>query len=215
MLLCVAGAAASGGLHGADLRRGPVPELARQYAQVTAEAEVTSDPRLTRPRIKGNHAAPTAVLLNAEVRRVEKPDGTVAETRTPVLLIVDAGARVARERQGSPWLSLLPSTRVRVTARVVPPLGDSDWIAAVLRVRGSGPPRVVGQPSDTQRFAGELRGGLRAVTDGLEPDARALLPGLVVGDTSRITPELDEAFKATDLTHILAVSGANIGQRGG
>ncbi|MDQ0952579.1 competence protein ComEC [Streptomyces phaeochromogenes] len=209
VLLCVAAAAASGGLHGADLRRGPVPELARQYAQVTAEAEVTSDPRLTRPRIKGNHAAPTAVLLNAEVRRVEKPDGTVAETRTPVLLIVDPGARVARERQGSPWLSLLPSTRVRVTARVVPPLGDGDRIAAVLRVRGSGPPRVVGQPSDTQRFAGELRGGLRAATDGLEPDARALLPGLVVGDTSRITPELDEAFKATDLTHILAVSGAN------
>ncbi|MCZ4511869.1 ComEC/Rec2 family competence protein [Streptomyces sp. ActVer] len=209
VLLCVAAAAASGGLHGADLRRGPVPELARQYAQVTAEVEVTSDPRLTRPRIKGNHAAPTAILLNAEVRRVEKPDGTVAETRTPVLLIVDAGARVARERQGSPWLSLLPSTRLRVTARVVPPLGGGDRVAAVLRVRGSGPPRVVGPPSDTQRFAGDLRAGLRAATDGLEPDARALLPGLVVGDTSRISPELDEAFKATDLTHILAVSGAN------
>nr|WP_225859250.1 ComEC/Rec2 family competence protein [Streptomyces albicerus] len=209
VLLCVAAAAASGGLHGADLRRGPVPELARQYAEVTAEAEVTSDPRLTRPRIKGDHAAPTAILLNAEVRRIEKPDGTVAQTRTPVLLIVDASPRTARDRQGSPWLSLLPSTRVRVSARIVPALGDGDRIAAVVRVRGSGPPRVVGQPSGTQRFAGELRAGLRAATDGLEPDARALLPGLVVGDTSRVTPELDEAFKATDLTHILAVSGAN------
>ncbi|MBV1940968.1 ComEC/Rec2 family competence protein [Streptomyces sp. BV286] len=209
VLLCVAAAAASGGLHGADLHRGPVPELARQYAQVTAEVEVTSDPRLTRPRIRGNHAAPTAILLNAEVRRVEKPDRTVARTRTPVLLIVDAGQRVAREREGSPWLSLLPSTRLRVTARVVPALGGGDRIAAVLRVRGRGAPKVVGQPSGTQRFAGELRGELRAATDGLEPDARALLPGLVVGDTSRVTPELDEAFKATDLTHLLAVSGAN------
>jgi competence protein ComEC len=44
---------------------------------------------------------------------------------------------------------------------------------------------------------------------GLSADARALLPGLVVGDTSRITPELEEAFKETDLTHTLAVSGAN------
>ena len=79
----------------------------------------------------------------------------------------------------------------------------------MLRVRGRAP-EVVGQPSGTQRFAGELRGGLRAATDGLAPDARALLPGLVVGDTSRMTPELDEAFKATDLPHLLAVSGANL-----
>ncbi|MBZ9645473.1 ComEC/Rec2 family competence protein, partial [Streptomyces sp. PSKA30] len=33
---------------------------------------------------------------------------------------------------------------------------------------------------------------------------------LVVGDTSRITPELDEAFKETDLAHTLAVSGSNL-----
>ncbi|WP_443061523.1 ComEC/Rec2 family competence protein [Streptomyces sp. NBC_00414] len=222
VLLCAAAAAASGGLHGADLRRGPIPESARQYARVTAEVEVTSDPRLTRPRIKGNHAAPTAILLDAEVRRVENADGTVTRTRTPVLLIVDAGrgrergegaesgSGVAGERRaGSLWLSLLPSTRVRVTAQVAPALGGGDRIAAVLRVRGAGPPRVVGQPSGTQRFAGKLRDRLRAATDGLDPDARALLPGLVVGDTSRLTPELDEAFRATDLTHLLAVSGAN------
>ncbi|WP_425585237.1 ComEC/Rec2 family competence protein [Streptomyces vastus] len=232
VLLCVAAAAASGGLHGADLRRGPVPELARQYSEVTAEVEVTSDPRLTRPRIRGAHAAPTAVLLNADVRRIEQPDGTVTATRTPVLVVVTMGAGSgdrsgagsetgddpgaasepgvpSGKAQGSPWLSLLPSAKVRVEARVVPELGDGGRVAAVLRVQGSGPPRVVGEPSEAQRFAGELRGGLRAATEGLEPDARALLPGLVVGDTSRITPELDESFKATDLTHLLAVSGAN------
>lgn len=38
---------------------------------------------------------------------------------------------------------------------------------------------------------------------------RALLPGLVVGDTSRVPPELHEAFEATDLVHLTAVSGAN------
>lgn len=218
VLLCVAAAAASGGLHGADLRRGPVPELARQYTEVTADVEVTSDPRLTRPRIRGAHAAPTAVLLNAEVRRIEQPDGTVTATRTPVLVIVTVGSGSgdgavagpdSGKAQRSPWLSLLPSTEVRVAARVVPELGDGGRVAAVLRVQGSGPPRVVGEPSGAQRFAGELRAGLRAATEGLEPDARALLPGLVVGDTSRIPPELDEAFKATDLTHLLAVSGAN------
>ncbi|MFD3497538.1 ComEC/Rec2 family competence protein [Streptomyces sp. NPDC058678] len=223
VLLCVGAAAVSAGLHGADLRRGPVPVLARQYATATAEVEVTSDPRLTRPRIRGNHAAPVSVLINAEVRRVEAAHGTAVATRTPVLVIVDAGsgagrppggasgARVSADGPGrSPWLGLLPSTRLRVTARLAPAAVGGDRVAAVLRVRGRAGPEVVREPSAAQRFAGRLRAGLREATDGLSADARALLPGLVVGDTSRITPELDEAFKETDLAHILAVSGSNL-----
>ncbi|MFF7307455.1 ComEC/Rec2 family competence protein [Streptomyces sp. NPDC008137] len=223
VLLCVAAAAASAGLHGADLRRGPVPGLAREYATVTAEVELTSDPRLTRPKVRGDHVAPTAVLIDAEVRRVHEAGGRAAVTRTPVLMIVDvrsahrgaggAGGAPPRsaagERVRSPWLGLLPSTRLRVSARLAPAMTGGDRVAAVLRVRGQGVPEVVGEPSGAQRLAGRLRAGLREATGGLPADARALLPGLVVGDTSRITPELEEAFKETDLTHTLAVSGAN------
>ncbi|GAA2762435.1 ComEC/Rec2 family competence protein [Streptomyces paradoxus] len=213
LLLCVAAAAASAGLHGADLRRGPVPGLAREYASVTAEVELRSDPRLTRPRVRGDHVAPTAVLIDADVRRVQETGGTAATTRTPVLLIVDVSkappGRAIGARGRSAWLGLLPSTRLRVSARLAPAMTGGDRIAAVLRVRDQGEPDVVGSPSGPQRLAGRLRAGLREATDGLPADARALLPGLVVGDTSRITPELEEAFKETDLTHTLAVSGAN------
>nr|WP_319247399.1 ComEC/Rec2 family competence protein [Streptomyces sp. MB09-02B] len=205
VLLCAGAAAASAGLHGADLRRGPVPGLAERYARVTAVVELTSDPRLTRPRIRGNRAAPAAVLLQAEVRRVLGPDGAVVDTRTPVLVVVDVEAGTGREA----WLSLLPSTRVRVAAQAVPAMVGGDRVAAVLRVRGGGAPAVVEEASAVQRVAGRLRAGLRQATDGLDADARALLPGFVVGDTSRVPAELDEAFKATDLTHLLAVSGAN------
>ncbi|WP_079128956.1 ComEC/Rec2 family competence protein [Streptomyces qaidamensis] len=213
LLLCVAAAAASAGLHGADLRRGPVPGLAREYATVTAEVELTSDPRLTRPRVRGDHAAPAAVLIDADVRRVQGAGGTAVTTRAPVLLIVDVSKAPPGRATGapgrSPWLGLLPSTRLRISARLVPAMTGGDRIAAVLRVRDQGEPDVVGEPSGPQRLAGRLRTGLREATDGLPADARALLPGLVVGDTSRITPELEEAFKETDLTHTLAVSGAN------
>ncbi|MFE8943879.1 ComEC/Rec2 family competence protein [Streptomyces sp. NPDC007856] len=228
VLLCVAAAAASAGLHGADLRRGPVPELARRYATVTAEVEVTGDPWLSRPRVRGDHAAPQAVLAQAEVRRVERSDGTSVLTRTPVLLVIDAdvpapqgtaarvqgaqGARGVRRGQGAreAWLGLLPSTRVRVSGGLAPALTGGERTAAVLRVRGRPGPRIVAGPSGAQRLAGRLRAGLREATDTLPGDARALLPGLVVGDTSRITPELDEAFKETDLAHTLAVSGSNL-----
>ncbi|MFF8876733.1 ComEC/Rec2 family competence protein [Streptomyces flaveolus] len=236
VLLCVAASAASAALHGADLRRGPVPALARQYATVTAEVEITADPRLTRARVRGNRATPPAVVIEADARRVAQADGRTVATRAPVLVIVDAGAgtgagggtgteapgrapapgpaaggpRVSGGGPGAgPWLALLPSTRLRVVARTAPARGSGDRVAAVLRVRGREAPDVVAGPSGPQRLAGRLRAGLREATDGLSADARALLPGLVVGDTSRITPDLDEAFKETDLTHTLAVSGAN------
>ncbi|MDT0404904.1 ComEC/Rec2 family competence protein [Streptomyces sp. DSM 41635] len=214
VLLCVAAAAGSAGLHGADLRRGPVPALAREYARVTAEVQITSDPRLTRPRVSGSHMAPTSVLIEADARRVERADGTARTTRAPVLLIVDPRPSESREaapaaKGTSPWLALLPSTRLRVEARLAPAMAGGDRFAAVLRVKGRGGPDAVGRPSGPQRLAGRLRAGLREATDGLPADARALLPGLVVGDTARVTPELDEAFRETDLTHTLAVSGAN------
>ncbi|MFG3003644.1 ComEC/Rec2 family competence protein [Streptomyces calvus] len=212
VLLCVAAAGGSAALHGADLRRGPVPALAREYAAVTAEVEITADPRLTRPRVSGNHMAPTSVLIEADLRWVRGPGGTAARTRAPVLLIVDAraaGRTPPAGHEGSPWLALLPSTRLRVEARSAPAMTGGDRFAAVLRVRGRGGPEVVGEPSAPQRLAGRLRAGLREATDHLPADARALLPGLVVGDTARVTPDLDEAFRETDLTHTLAVSGAN------
>ncbi|WP_409236238.1 ComEC/Rec2 family competence protein [Streptomyces sp. PA5.6] len=230
VLLCAAGAAASAALHGADLRRGPVPSLAGEYAQVQAELRVTSDPRRTRPRVASAHTMPPAVLLDAEVLRVSQSDGTTTETRTPVLVVVrmevdvpasdEDAARstvsapsVSPPRASTPapsWTGLLPSTRVRVKGRLAPPMADGGQVAAVLRVDGERAPRVVGAPSGAQQVAGRLRGGLREATDGLPADARALLPGLVVGDTSRVPAELDQAFRATDLTHLLAVSGANL-----
>ncbi|MGW5278338.1 ComEC/Rec2 family competence protein [Streptomyces collinus] len=270
VLLCVAAAAASAGLHGADLRRGPVPEAARRFATMTAEVELTGDPWPSRPRVRGDHAAPVAVLARAEVHRVEKVeeaegragregrDGAAVGTRTPVLLVIDAdvpaprapatgappgtpaaapdamaapratvapdvaGARDVAAAPGEPgvpaaagaarraWLGLLPTTRLRVVARLAPALSGGDRSAAVLRVRAEPRPEVVAGPSGPQRLAGALRAGLRDATEGLPADARALLPGLVVGDTSRITPELDEAFKETDLAHTLAVSGSNL-----
>ncbi|MFI8252983.1 ComEC/Rec2 family competence protein [Streptomyces filamentosus] len=203
VLLCAAAGAASAGLHAADLRRGPVPVLAQEYGRAWVEATVTSDPRLTRPRVSGQGMVPVSVVMDIEVVRVERAGGGAVRTRTPVLLIVPPGA----DRRA--WLGLLPSTRLRIGGRFAPPREPGDPFAAVLKAR-SGPPRIVGAPSALQRTAGGLRAGLRTATDGLAPDARALLPGLVVGDTSRIGTELRDVFEATDLTHLLAVSGSNL-----
>ncbi len=205
-LVCGAAAAAVAWAHGADVRRGPVPSLARVYAGASVELTVTGDPRLTRPRVRGAAPAPVSVVLEAEATRVAADHGgSAATTRAPVLVIAQP-----RPQQQAAWLRLLPSTRLRVHGRLAPPMRDGDRIAAVLRVNGGGAPQIVAGPTAAQRVAGRLRGGLRAATDELGPDARALLPGLVVGDTSRVSPDLEEAFRAADMTHLLAVSGSNL-----
>ncbi|MFE7468277.1 ComEC/Rec2 family competence protein [Streptomyces sp. NPDC057499] len=203
VLLCAAAGATSAGLRSADVRDGPVHLRAQRFERAEAEVTVTSDARRTLPRVHGDRTMPLSLLVDAEVTRLTGPGGTVTGLSTPVLLIVKPGAT---ER----WQRLLPSTRLRIGGRLAPPLHAGERSAAVLRVEGKGPPRVIGAPSLLQRTAGALRGGLRQATERLAPDARALLPGLVVGDTSRVGPELHEAFKATDLTHLMAVSGANL-----
>ena len=45
----------------------------------------------------------------------------------------------------------------------------------------------------------------------LKGDKEGLLLGILIGDTSRISEKTQEDFKATGLTHILAVSGQNVG----
>ncbi|WP_239517865.1 ComEC/Rec2 family competence protein [Streptomyces sp. ICC1] len=193
-LLCAAAAAGVAGLQRAEARAGPVEELAREHARVLVELTVGSDPRAAR-----SGSGPPVAVLDAVVTRVTAPDGVRTRVETPV--------RVLAGHPG--WTRLQPSTRVEAVVRLAPARGGERAIA-LLRPAGDTPPRVTGGPDTAQRIAGQLRAGLREVTDGLAPDARALLPGLVVGDTSRVEPDLYEAFRATDLLHLLAVSGSNL-----
>jgi competence protein ComEC len=190
LLLSAGAAAAATTLATADLHRGPLPELARRQATVAVELTVSRDPERGHPGL-----APSTVL-RATVDRV----GATA-VRTPVTVIV-RGADAAR------WLTLLPSTRLTAEARL-DAADPGEGVAALLFTRG--PPEILAPPDLVQRVAGALREGLRQACAPLSPDPRALLPGLVVGDTSAIPDDLQEAFLATDLAHLTAVSGANLG----
>ncbi|WP_284294087.1 hypothetical protein [Luteimicrobium album] len=45
------------------------------------------------------------------------------------------------------------------------------------------------------------------MTDDLSPQARALVPGVAVGDVTRLPDDLDTAMRTVGLTHVTAVSG--------
>ncbi|MFJ9695384.1 ComEC/Rec2 family competence protein [Kitasatospora sp. NPDC101183] len=204
VLLASAAAAIATPLHTADLHRGPLPGLARAASPSWVEAEltVTGDPKVHTSQ-GGTGGGQSLVTVEAMADRVIVLfSGRATGTATPVTVM-------ARGPEAGAWQRLLPSERLSVEAEVRPPgEGRGTEAAALLVVHGA--PKQLAPPDVIQRIAGRLREGLRTASDGLPPDARGLLPGLVVGDISRLPEDLDEAFRATDLVHLVAVSGANL-----
>lgn len=70
-------------------------------------------------------------------------------------------------------------------------------------------PIVVTESEGVLRWAASIRLGLRSIAGQLPGPGAQLLPGLAVGDTSLVTDQLANSMRATSLTHLMAVSGAN------
>lgn len=184
-----------GGLQADRLRSGPVADLARQQAVVTAQLELRSDPRL----VGTGAVRPPVLLVDGRLDEVAGRGGQW-RVRSPVTLLVTGDATAW-------WLDQPVGTSVRVSGRLQLAERGED-VAAVLRVRA--PPLAVTPPGSGGRLVERVRAGLRNAVADRRPDARALVPALVLGDTSRVTPELQAVFATTGLTHLTAVSGANL-----
>ncbi|HEU5033167.1 MAG TPA: ComEC/Rec2 family competence protein [Mycobacteriales bacterium] len=177
----------------AALDRGAVATLARAHADVELTVRLVRDPALVTAKRSGRHL----VVADATVTHVRRDHGPQLADRAPVVLFA----------VGSGWLGLLPGQQLRVHARLAPPRAGDDVAAVGFSY---GPPRRLGRPPPWQRWAGHIRDGLRTACGSLSADERGLVPGLVLGDVSAMPPALTAAFRATGLTHLNAVSGANV-----
>ena len=172
---------------------GPLVALVDAAATVRVDLVVRDDPRA----LRGAAGLPPTYLLSVELTSVYPDDGPRLRLSARALVLGSDPA----------WRPLLPGQRASATGRLMAPRGG-DLRAAVLSVKD--PPRLHGRSSWGQRAAGALRAGLQRACAPLPDDVGGLLPGLVVGDTSRLEPALEEDFRATGMTHLNAVSGANV-----
>jgi competence protein ComEC len=67
----------------------------------------------------------------------------------------------------------------------------------------------VADPPPLLGAADGIRAGFGELVAAMPGPGAGLLPGLAIGDTSRVTPQLDAAMKVSSLSHLTAVSGAN------
>jgi competence protein ComEC len=192
LALGAAAGAAAMGLRVAALHRGPTAALAVHGAPATLHLTLVRDPFAVT-----SAAGRSSTVAEATVDAVRPADGRWRPDRAPVVVFA----------AGPGWLGLLPGQRLEVDARLRPP-DPGDTVSAVVLTAGL--PRTLGRPPPWQRWAARVRDGLRAATVDLGADERGLVPGLVLGDVAAMPASLSDDFRVTGLTHLNAVSGANV-----
>ena len=165
----------------ASLANSQISRFFMQSAIITAE--VVTDPSKTST---GNYSfIARAVLVNNSSIHYK--------LRVPI--------RVMTSKQSV--TTLLPGQRFSAEGRIV--ASKEARVAALVVIKGD--IEIQTRPSRWASALGAIRLGLRSLSgDG---NAGALIPGMVLGDTSKQSAEFKNSMKRSGLTHLVAVSGAN------
>ncbi|MCO7272317.1 ComEC/Rec2 family competence protein [Cellulosimicrobium cellulans] len=198
------------GRAGSVLAQGALVVACVAAVLLSAGAQLADRQALADVAGEGATATVTAVVRSAVVPRTNPWSGAADRHEVRVSLreltargvTTVAAGTVVVTGPGDGWDDLAYGAAVVVTGRLAVQ-GDR----TLLRTEGA--PRVVEPPGAFLRGVHAMRRGLLDATDGLSPQARGLVPGVAVGDTSRLDPALDEAMRTTSLTHVTAVSGGH------
>jgi len=182
VLACLAAVAL--GVHAQTARQAPLRELAGRGAHAELVGRVASE---ARPAVFGGGVRWAVAVEQVAARGVASGGAGLVEVTT------DAPA----PRYGA---------AVAVSG-VLRPVPDGDGLVA--RLSAPGPVAERAPPGAVLRATHALRSALLDVTDPLSPQARGLVPGVAVGDTSRVPDDVSEAMRVTSLTHVTAVSGGH------
>lgn len=169
---------------------GPVSDLAAAGAVAQVRGQVLAEPI---PISEEGEAM--QVLVRFRVTEIEAR-GYRTEVSTPVLV-----------RGDEQWRRLQWRQSVHFPARLRAAQPGSAEQAVLIPL---GPPDVAQRESWLLAASDRARESLREAVDGLPRDARALVPALVVGDTSLTPSDLSDAMRVSGMTHLSAVSGSNL-----
>ena len=158
---------------------------------------------------------PPAHPVDGVATLVSDPVGQIGSVRAIIRL---DGERYELEASGSAMGELrtrLAGEQIRVsgTARPRPP--DMPWllrrhVVGQIEISSSASLAAAGDGDPASVLANRYRRLLEAGAESLDPSQRALFTGFVVGDDRDASAETRFDFRASGLSHLLAVSGANV-----
>lgn len=179
---------------------GPIAQASRSNSVVSGVATVTSDPVITHSKESLDWNDRKLLRISLRIDSVTTR-GESFKVGSPVLAFATDPALI------SVMKSYVPGQCFKFSAKLsAAPIGKP--YAGYLRLLE--PPILIKSAPRYQALAAQLRVGLHESLR-LSPDAaKGLLPGLALGDSSALDPELADQMKAAGLTHLIAVSGTNV-----
>lgn len=158
----------------------------------TIQLQISTDPTMTKAKVFGSTLAPSNYSFLATALRVGDSEKQF-RLRVPIRVMT----------QSHRVVNLLPGQLI--TAHGSLRKSKEARVAALFLIRGE-----ISIDTRASRWVSAL-GSIRTHFRNLcgPDDAGALIPGMVLGDTSLQTPEFRDAMRRSGLTHLVAVSGAN------
>ncbi|MET1038596.1 MAG: ComEC/Rec2 family competence protein [Aeromicrobium sp.] len=185
--ICVAAVAASCAWRLATVEQSPLVRLAEGDRLVTLDVEVRRDAR------PFTHQGRESAVVEVTVRRVVTREHDI-RLRDRATAFVDGDAD-----------DLVVGRRLVVKGRLGPSTDSDEAVVIDVVRRGSAAPAAWWWEASEH-----VRAGVRRSVAHLPDEPRALVPALVDGDEGRVTDTMEEDFRRSGLTHLLAVSGTNL-----
>lgn len=179
---------------------GPIAEASKHSQIVHGEGVIASDPIVSERREALDWSASELIRVTVTVTQIDV-HGQTSTLRLPVMAFSSDPETISRLRV------LAPGQRIAFVGKLNPPI-PGRAIAANLSLTDQ--PVVLERPPKYQWLAAELRRGLHKAMTNTSDAAKGLVPGLALGDSSELDPDLAVAMKSSGLTHLIAVSGTNV-----
>ena len=160
--------------------------------QVEIIGTLKTDPTWSKPKVIGSRFRSKSMTALASVSSV-KIDGVNKSIRLPVRLT------------SSKFIKLIPGEKFVVTGVAFPTAERR--VAALIATTGNF--KKLSQANFLQRLSAKIRDSFRKSAVSIGGTGGALIPGLVIGDTSLEEPSFAIDMRRVGLSHLTAVSGAN------
>ena len=179
---------------------GPIAQASRANSVISGIATVTSDPIVTHSKEKLDWSDRKLLRMTLRIDSLTLR-GKKYDSSTPVMTFLTEPDLILIAQE------FIPGQRFKFSGKLsAAPAGKS--VAGYLKILE--PPVLIQGAPRYQMLASSLRAGLHESLRFSSDTAQGLVPGLALGDSSALTPELSEQMKAAGLTHLIAVSGTNV-----
>jgi len=174
------------------LQSSVIAQLAKGSSDVKVIASVTSDPKLTFERVRGSDINPSQSSFLARASYVESEEASY-EVRVAIRVLIPKK------------VELIPGDLVQFQGRLIK--SKERRVAALLIADEEF--NQLSKVGALGQLLAEIRSKFRNQAAVYESNSGALIPGMILGDTSLQSEEFTKQMRRSGLAHLTAVSGAN------